>query len=163
MYSGVARIQQSFILLSTVLKPNNKSDSRRLLETITRYLLARLIIGRRVGHGTRYAPGTEKGCCVGGTWRHSETPEAEWSSRVAAVFWGCYEYNKKNNQRSVLTLPLPPRTEEHYYRMIHVTTAVLVVLLLYRPSDKKEPPTRNSQPDVSGQVRSSEAVILKLS
>ena len=28
---------------------------------------------RRVGHGTRYAPGTEKGCCVGGTWCHSET------------------------------------------------------------------------------------------
>ena len=28
---------------------------------------------RRVGHGTRNAPGTEKGCCEGGTWCHSET------------------------------------------------------------------------------------------
>ena len=44
---------------------------------------------RRVGHGTRYAPGTEKGCCVGGTWCHSETAgsrvELETRSRFLDV------------------------------------------------------------------------------
>ena len=41
---------------------------------------------RRVGHGTRYAPGTEKGCCVGGTWRHSEIA----GGRVALGSRSCF-------------------------------------------------------------------------
>ena len=43
---------------------------------------------RRVGHGTRYAPGTEKGCCVGGTWRHSETVGGRVELETRSCFLG---------------------------------------------------------------------------
>ena len=59
---------------------------------------------RGVGHGTRYSPGTEKGCWVGGTRGATARPrEAEWSSRFAAVF-GCVNKNivKDPNDYQVL-------------------------------------------------------------
>ena len=43
---------------------------------------------RRVGHGTRYAPGTAKGCCVGGTWRHSETAGGRVELETRSCFLG---------------------------------------------------------------------------
>ena len=46
--------------------------------------------GRRTGHGTRYAPGTEKGCCVGGTWRDSEAVGGQVELESRAVLWVCY-------------------------------------------------------------------------
>ena len=55
-----------FSLVYTILRhPRERADPSAggLLSTLP---------ARRVGHGTRYAPGTEKGCCAGGTWRHSD-------------------------------------------------------------------------------------------
>ena len=46
----------------------------------------------RVGHGTRYSPGTEKGCCVGGTWRHSETAGGQ-ELETRSCSWVCYNEN----------------------------------------------------------------------
>ena len=43
---------------------------------------------RRVGHGTRYSPGTEKGCCVGGTWCHSETAGGRVELETLSCFSG---------------------------------------------------------------------------
>ena len=43
---------------------------------------------RRVGHGTRYAPGTKKGCCVEGTWRHSETTGGRVEVESRSCFFG---------------------------------------------------------------------------
>ena len=48
---------------------------------------------RRVGHGTRYAPGTAKGCCVGGTWRHSETAGGRVELETRSCFLGVLQQN----------------------------------------------------------------------
>ena len=43
---------------------------------------------RRVGHGTRYAPGTEQGCGVGGTWRHSASAGGRVELETRSCFLG---------------------------------------------------------------------------
>ena len=43
---------------------------------------------RRVGHGTRYSLGTEKGCCVCETWHHSETAGGRVELETRSCFLG---------------------------------------------------------------------------
>ena len=47
---------------------------------------------RRVGHGTRSFAGSHRAVWVG-RGATTRQREAEWSSRVAHVFWGCYNQN----------------------------------------------------------------------
>ena len=46
------------------------------------------LTARRVGHGTRYSPGTKKGCCVSGTWRHSEAAGRRVALETRSCFLG---------------------------------------------------------------------------
>ena len=48
------------------------------------------LTARRVGHGTRYSPGTKKGCCVSGTWRHSEAAGRRVALETRSCFQVCY-------------------------------------------------------------------------
>ena len=45
-------------------------------------------LARRVGHGTRYFPGIEKGCCVGGKWRDGEAAGGQKEVESRSCFLG---------------------------------------------------------------------------
>ena len=75
---------------------------------VYRYIIHAVVTppARRVYHGTRYAPGTEKECCVGRAWSHREAAGGKWSSGVAAVFGVYYNKNVLKN----------PFGHHYYYR-----------------------------------------------
>ena len=76
---------------------------------------------RRVGHGTRYAPGTEKGCCVGGTWRHSETAGGRVELETRSCFLGVLK------QKYFRKIQMTTRTSQADYTIVRSTRYIIRV------------------------------------
>ena len=77
-----------------------------------------------VCYDTRYAPGTEKGCCVGRTCRHSEAAGGRVEVESRSCFLGVLQ--QKHFQTSVWT-SRSLYTEEHY--IIRIQTYKLIYVL----------------------------------
>ena len=69
-----------------------------------------MLTARRVGHGTRYSPGTKKGCCVSGTWRHSEAAGGQVELETRRCFLGVLTKRFSKIHLDIITFT----TEEHY-------------------------------------------------